>query len=66
MRAFSSKQKALIVAAAFCLNAPTMVLIFRYSSGFSPRQVGAVGMLNLALGVPLLVLIAKKWIRRMR
>ncbi len=67
MRApLSPKQKALCVATAFFLNTPVFIFIFRYSSQFSPRQVGAVGLLNLFLGVPLFALVTEKWIRKLR
>jgi len=56
----------LCIATAFCLNAPVLIFIFRYSSEFSPRQVGFVGLLNLALGVPLLALITERWIRKLK
>jgi hypothetical protein len=67
MRApLTPKQKALCIATAFCLNAPMLIFIFRYSSEFSPRQVGVAGLLSLALGVPLLALITEKWIRKLK
>jgi len=67
MRApLTPKQKALCIAVAFCLNTPVLILIFRYSSELSPRQVGIAGLLNLALGVPLLALITEKWIRKLK
>ncbi len=67
MRApLTPKQKALCVATAFCLNTPIFIFIFRYSSEFSPRQVGVAGLLNLAFGVPLLALITEKWIRKLK
>ncbi|MFZ0279023.1 MAG: hypothetical protein WA254_08465 [Candidatus Sulfotelmatobacter sp.] len=67
MRApLTPKQKALCITLAFCLNTPILIFIFRYSSGFSPRQVGVAGLLNLALGVPLLALITEKWIRKLK
>ncbi|MFZ0138336.1 MAG: hypothetical protein WAK89_14805 [Candidatus Sulfotelmatobacter sp.] len=60
------KQKALCIATAFCLNTPIFILIFRYSGEFPPRQVGIAGLLNLAVGVPLLALITEKWIRKLK
>jgi hypothetical protein len=60
------KQKALCIGVAFCLNTPIFIFIFRYSSGFSARQVGVAGLLNFVLGVPLLALITEKWIRRLK
>jgi hypothetical protein len=60
------KQKALCVVVTFCLNTPILIFIFCYSSEFSPRQVGVAGLLNLALGVPLLALITEKWIRKLK
>ena len=59
-------QKALFVAVIFCLQTPIFIFIFCYASEFSPRQVGVVGLFNLALGVPLLALIAEKWIRKLK
>jgi hypothetical protein len=60
------KQKALCIGVASCLNTPIFIFIFRHSSEFSPRQVGLAGLLNLALGVPLLALITEKWIRKLK
>jgi hypothetical protein len=67
MRApLTPKQKVVCIAMVFFLNAPILIFIFCYSSGFSPRQVGIAGLLNLALGVPLLALITEKWIRKLK
>ncbi|MFZ0200601.1 MAG: hypothetical protein WB523_21650 [Candidatus Sulfotelmatobacter sp.] len=67
MRApLTPKQKALCIAVIFCLNTPVLIFIFCYSREFSPRQVGLAGLLNLALGVPLLALITEKWIRKVK
>jgi hypothetical protein len=67
MRApLTAKQKAVCVAVVFFLNAPILIFVFSYSGGFSPRQVGVAGLLNLALGVPLLALITEKWIRKLK
>ena len=60
------KQKALCVALLFCLNSPAAAFVFLYSGEYSPRQVAAVGALNLLLGVPLLALIREKWIRKLK
>jgi hypothetical protein len=60
------KQKVLVVATAAVLNVPTFIFIFRYSKQFTPREVGVVGLFNLFVGVPLLVLISNKWIRKLR
>ncbi len=67
MRApLTPKQKALCVAVIFLLNTPILIFIFCYSSEFSPRQVGVAGLLNFAVGVPLLALITEKWIRKLK
>ena len=60
------KQKVLCVTSTFLLNTPVFIFIFEYSDRFSPRQVGLVGLLNLALVVPLLALITEKWIRKVK
>jgi len=60
------KQKVLCVILIFALNTPVIVFIFWYSERFSPRQVGVVGLFNLAIGVPLLALITEKWIRKLK
>jgi ABC-type amino acid transport system permease subunit len=65
-RPLKAVQKVLIVATATFLNVPALVFIFCYSRAFSPRQVGAVGLMNLLLGVPLLALISEKWIRKVK
>ncbi len=60
------KQKVLCVAVIFILNTPVLIFIFKYSDRFTPREVGIVGLFNLAVGVPLLALITEKWIRKLR
>ncbi len=60
------KQKVLCVTLIFLQNAPVIIFIFWYCDRFSPRQVGVVGLLNLALGVPMLALITEKWIRKLK
>lgn len=62
----TAKQKALCVGVIACLNTPAIVFIFCYSSEFSPKQVAAVGAVNLLLGVPILALITEKWIRKLK
>jgi hypothetical protein len=43
------------------------VSIYRcYRNHFSPRQMGAIGAVNLVVGVSLLALISEKWIRKMK
>ncbi|MFZ0299798.1 MAG: hypothetical protein WAM13_15715 [Candidatus Sulfotelmatobacter sp.] len=67
MRApLTPKQKALCITVAFCLNTPLFIFLFGYSREFSPRQVGVAGLLNFAVGVPLLALITEKWIRKLK
>jgi hypothetical protein len=60
------KQKLLVVVTAFCVTIPGSIVIFRYSSEFSPRQMAVIGALNMLIGVPLLALISEKWIRKMK
>jgi len=60
------KQKAIVVATAAVLNVPIFIFIFGYSKQFTPREVGVVGLFNLFAGVPLLVLILNKWIRKLK
>ena len=60
------KQKVIVVATAAVLNVPIFIFIFRYSKQFTPREVGVVGLFNLFVGVPLLVLISNKWIRKLK
>ena len=59
------KQKVVCVGVIFALNTPLLIFIFRYSGGFSPREVGVAGLFNLVVGVPLLALITEKWIRKL-
>ena len=60
------KQRVLCVTLIFFLNTPVLIFIFGYSDRFSPRHVGLAGLLNLALGVPLLALITEKWIPKLK
>ena len=62
----TSKQKVWCVALAFFLNVPIFIFIFEYANRFTPRQVGVVGLFNLAIAVPLLALLTEKWIRKMK
>jgi hypothetical protein len=43
-----------------------LLFIAFYRNGFSARQVGAIGGVNLIVGVSLLALISEKWIRKMK
>jgi len=44
-----------------------MVLFIIYYRGeFSPRQIGAIGAVNLVVLVSLLALISEKWIRKIK
>jgi hypothetical protein len=60
---FSFRQKVLIGSIAVLMNLPAFIWIVLCSDKFSPRQVGVVGLLNMFVGIPLLVLIGEKWIR---
>jgi hypothetical protein len=52
----------LVGIAAVCLNLPTFIWAM-YHASQNPRWAGFVGLLNIFLGVPLLWLVFKKWIR---
>jgi len=60
------KQQLLIIFTAFVLYLPGFLFIVFYRNQFSPRQMGAVGAVNLIVGVSLLALISEKWIRKMK
>jgi hypothetical protein len=60
------KQKLLVMVTAFVLYLPAFLFIVCYRNHFSPRQMGAIGAVNLVVGVYLLALISEKWIRKMK
>jgi hypothetical protein len=60
------KQKALITATGSCLWVPMVLFIIYYRGEFSPRQIGAIGAVNLVVLVSLLALISEKWIRKIK
>jgi len=61
----SRKQWALLMATLFVLWTPMgwyLILVVGPSANIDPRQVARAGALNLGIGVPLFILIARKWI----
>jgi len=46
--------------------APSLIFIFRYSDAFSPRQIAAIGMVNMVVVVSLGYLILTKWISKIK
>jgi hypothetical protein len=60
------KQKLLVVGTAFFLYLPMLLFIAFYRNEFPPTQIGAIGAVNLIVGVSLLALISEKWIRKMK
>lgn len=59
------KQWALLMAALFILWIPMgwyLIFVVGTSKNIDPRQVARAGALNLGIGVPLYIWIARKWI----
>jgi hypothetical protein len=60
------KQAAAIIFVAAVLWVPMICFIIFYSQGFSPRQIAAIGAVNLLIGVSLLIVVYRKWIRNLK
>jgi hypothetical protein len=60
------KQAAAIILAAAALWVPMICFIIFYSQAFSPRQIAAIGAANLFVGVSVVILAYRKWIRRLK
>jgi hypothetical protein len=61
------KQWALLMATLFVLWIPMgwyLIFVVGPSDNIDPRHVARAGALNLGIGVPLFILIARKWILR--
>jgi uncharacterized membrane protein (DUF373 family) len=57
---------AVLILVAVVLAAPMNLFIILDSQKFSPRQIAAIGFVNMAVGLTLLWLAYRKWIRNMR
>lgn len=62
----TTKQAAWLLAIAALLWTPMTLFIIYFSSGFSPRQMALVGAVNLLVGVPILILLYRNWISKIR
>jgi hypothetical protein len=62
----NAKQTAAILLLAVILWVPMMTFIFLFSQNFSPRQVAAIGAINLLVSVSILILVYRRWIRQLR
>jgi hypothetical protein len=62
----NAKQAALIIAVAVILWVPMLSFILFFSDSYSPRQIAAIGAVNMLIGVPLLIVIYRRWIRTVR
>ena len=62
----NAKQAVVILLLAAILWAPMMTIIFFFSQSFSPRQLGAVGLINIFVSVSILILVYRRWIRQLR
>ena len=60
------KQAAAIIAVAVILWIPMTGFIIFYSQDFSDRQVAAIGAVNLVVGVSVLILAYRRWIRYLK
>ncbi|MGH7670635.1 MAG: hypothetical protein ACRENQ_14210 [Gemmatimonadaceae bacterium] len=45
---------------------PGMIFIVLYDDSFSPRQMGVVGVINMAIFVPLVILVGRRWISKIK
>jgi hypothetical protein len=66
MEPLTSRQAALIIAIAAILWAPMMTFFFFFGQDFSPRQLGVIGAINMVVSVPLLILISRRWILKVK
>lgn len=65
MTMVSRKQWALLMATLIILWIPMgvyLIFVIGTTRDVDPRQVARAGALNLGIGIPVFILIAKKWI----
>jgi hypothetical protein len=43
-----------------------MTFFFFFGQDFSPRQLGVIGAINMVVSVPLLILISRRWILKVK
>ena len=63
------KQWALLMVTLFVLWTPMgwyLIFVVGASKSIDPRHVAREGVVNLGIGVPLFIFIAKKWILKKR
>jgi drug/metabolite transporter (DMT)-like permease len=60
------KQAVVIIFVAVVLWVPMICFIIFYGQRFSPRQIAGIGAVNLLVGVSLLVVAYRKWIRHLK
>jgi hypothetical protein len=59
------KQYVLLGLTAVCVNVPMFVWAVNHADE-NPRRAGVLGLINIVVGVSVLLLIFKKWIRKMK
>ena len=60
------KQVAVSLAVIVLSCMPGMIFIVLYDDSFSPRQMGVVGVINMAIFVPLVILVGRRWISKIK
>jgi hypothetical protein len=60
------KQAVVTMVVVAILWLPAMIFIIWFRQGFSPRQMGAIGGVNMLVGMSLLIWIYRKWIRNIK
>ena len=66
---YNRRQWALVMITLFVLWMPMgwyLIFVIGASKDIDPRHVARLGALNLLIGVPLFILIARKWILKKR
>jgi hypothetical protein len=62
----NGKQVVVTLLLAATLWVPMMTFIFLFSQSFSPRQVGAIGLIKILVSVSIMILVYRRWIRQLR
>jgi hypothetical protein len=67
MRSFppvTAKQAMWIIAVAAALWVPIIAVIIFFGARFTQRQIAAIGLINMLVCVPILILLYRNWISK--
>ena len=60
------RQAILIMTVVVILWIPMATLLVFYSQAYSQRQIALIALVNMSVSVPLLILIYRRWISKVR